>query len=175
MSVKSYERSIREFFLDDSVDTPRGKADLEIALQHQLGISQLHIDKIANRVFVYLMPEPAVMMTEQELLTDSGVDEFVRRIREAAEPSTESESPRNLHADLAQLLNKYSTENGSDTPDYILARYLLDVLHAFDYAVKDREQWYGRGPAAVPPHGVCMPCEERGTGGCPDCMPPTPE
>ena len=45
---------------------------------------------------------------------------------------------------LEQLLNKYSMENGSGTPDFILARYLADALKAFDNAIEAREKWYGR-------------------------------
>jgi len=46
--------------------------------------------------------------------------------------------------ELAELINNYSKENGSDTPDFILARYLDNVLQNFDAAVKEREEWYGR-------------------------------
>lgn len=46
--------------------------------------------------------------------------------------------------DLAELINRHSKENGSDTPDFILARYLENVLENFDAAVKEREEWYGR-------------------------------
>ena len=48
--------------------------------------------------------------------------------------------------ELAILINKYSKENDSNTPDFILARYLNAVLDNFSAAVNDREQWYGRGP-----------------------------
>lgn len=48
--------------------------------------------------------------------------------------------------DLTALLNKHSKESGSHTPDFILARYLLFSLYAFDIATCDREQWYGRLP-----------------------------
>ena len=46
--------------------------------------------------------------------------------------------------DLAALINEYSKENDSDTPDFILARYLNAVLDNYNAAVMDREQWYGR-------------------------------
>lgn len=49
-----------------------------------------------------------------------------------------------FRTELAGVLNKYSLENGSDTPDFILARYLQNCLNAFDIAVTDREGWYGR-------------------------------
>lgn len=45
---------------------------------------------------------------------------------------------------LEELINEYSMENGSDTPDFILARYLKNCLENFDAAVKEREEWYGR-------------------------------
>lgn len=46
--------------------------------------------------------------------------------------------------ELERLINKYSMENGSDTPDFILADYLVACLDAFDATVKAREKWYGR-------------------------------
>jgi hypothetical protein len=46
---------------------------------------------------------------------------------------------------LENLLNEYSMENGSDTPDFILAEYLIKCLENFDHIVSWRERWYGRG------------------------------
>jgi hypothetical protein len=50
-----------------------------------------------------------------------------------------------FRADIEHLINRHSMENGSDTPDFILATYLCDCLEAFDKAAKHREAWYGRG------------------------------
>jgi len=44
---------------------------------------------------------------------------------------------------LEILINEFNQENGSNTPDYILARFLGGCLVAFDKAVKEREEWYG--------------------------------
>lgn len=52
--------------------------------------------------------------------------------------------------ELEQLINKYSQESGSNTPDFILARYLNGCLGAFNEAVESRELWYGRKPAEAP-------------------------
>ena len=49
--------------------------------------------------------------------------------------------------ELASLLNSYSMENGSDTPDFILADYLIGCLVNLDRTVKAREVWYGRATA----------------------------
>lgn len=45
--------------------------------------------------------------------------------------------------DLEVLINQNSIENGSNTPDFILADYLVDCLKAFDKAVEKRSKWYG--------------------------------
>lgn len=44
--------------------------------------------------------------------------------------------------ELTALLNKHSAENGSDTPDFILAKYLQSSLNAFNMATKQRTFWY---------------------------------
>lgn len=44
-----------------------------------------------------------------------------------------------LRQELQVLLNRYSAENNSNTPDYVLAYFLLDCLTAFDKAVAARE------------------------------------
>lgn len=46
--------------------------------------------------------------------------------------------------ELEQLLNRHSMENDSDTPDFVLARYLVECLGAWNAAVQHRENWYGR-------------------------------
>ena len=43
--------------------------------------------------------------------------------------------------ELSDLINKHSMENGSDTPDFILAGFLSDVLTSWNLAVKRREEW----------------------------------
>ena len=68
--------------------------------------------------------------------------------------------------DLAALINEYSKENDSDTPDFILARYLNAVLDNFNAAVMDREQWYGRIK-----HVEDSIPEYDGTGNPPPVMP----
>jgi len=46
--------------------------------------------------------------------------------------------------DLAEVINRHSQENGSNTPDFILADYLCACLQAFNTASRDREKWYGK-------------------------------
>jgi len=52
--------------------------------------------------------------------------------------------------ELEELINRCSLENGSDTPDFILADYLNTCLSAFDSAVRARDQWYTRPKSPTP-------------------------
>ena len=52
-------------------------------------------------------------------------------------------SKRTFRRELIVLINKHSKENGSNTPDYILANYLIDCLQNFDRTIKMRTEWYG--------------------------------
>ena len=46
--------------------------------------------------------------------------------------------------ELTELINKHSLENGSDTPDYILAEFLERCLSSFDSAVLQRDYFMGK-------------------------------
>ena len=54
-----------------------------------------------------------------------------------------------LRKDIETAINRHSAENGSDTPDFILAEYLIACLAAYDQAVTAREKWYGRACGSV--------------------------
>jgi hypothetical protein len=46
--------------------------------------------------------------------------------------------------ELTALINYNSMENGSCTPDFLLAEYLTHSLKLFNNIVYRREKWYGR-------------------------------
>jgi len=48
-----------------------------------------------------------------------------------------------LRTDIEMAINRNSAENGSDTPDFILAEYLMTCLEAFDKTLNARSAWYG--------------------------------
>ncbi len=55
-----------------------------------------------------------------------------------------------FESELISLLNRYSLENGSNTPDFILARYLIDCLEAYNNALCRRSRWWhGNGPRII--------------------------
>ena len=49
-----------------------------------------------------------------------------------------------FRSELGRLINFHSVENGSNTPDFILATYIEGCLEAFDTAVTRRDEWYGK-------------------------------
>lgn len=56
----------------------------------------------------------------------------------------ERDKREDLEKDLRQTLNIACAENASNTPDFVLASYLLGCLDTFNTAVQAREKWYGR-------------------------------
>lgn len=53
--------------------------------------------------------------------------------------------------ELFSLLNKYSKENGSNTPDFILADYLVDCLAALDKLSNKSAEWHTNGCISASP------------------------
>ena len=68
---------------------------------------------------------------------------------EGLTPEDMARRERTFRNALAGLINVHSRENGSGTPDFILAEYLADCLAAWDKNVRRREEWYGRKANAV--------------------------
>lgn len=51
--------------------------------------------------------------------------------------------------ELESLINRHSLENGSNTPDFILAQYLNQSLETFNTIMEVRDQWYGINPPST--------------------------
>lgn len=49
---------------------------------------------------------------------------------------------KTFYTELTELINRHSQENGSGTPDFILAEFLRNCLIAFDKATNERSIWY---------------------------------
>jgi hypothetical protein len=50
---------------------------------------------------------------------------------------------REFRNELDALINRFSRENGSNTPDFILGTYLRRCLDAYNEATRARDEWYG--------------------------------
>lgn len=98
----------------------------------------------------YLMAALAKITTESQ--TDKTPDEVLEQCyllqeemyKDALDiPPIISERPTFEKA-LQTLINQYSKENGSNTPDFVLSEYLADCLDVFDKTMAKREIFYGR-------------------------------
>lgn len=102
-------------------------------------------------------------LVEHEYVEASALEVPMQGIALVPEPeSTDEPVPEDtrLRDDIESAINRVSAENGSNTPDFILAQYLVDCLAAYDKAVTAREKWYGREPKPVdnpPPSPVGKP------------------
>ena len=85
---------------------------------------------------------------------------------------------------LTRLINSESMEQGSDTPDYVLASYLMRCLDAWNCAQADRKHWHRHPPKTVAKweslekafdlasatHQVCRSCGGNGGGAGASCQ-----
>lgn len=77
-------------------------------------------------------------------------DQADKIIATATPPSTptpnEPTPPDSLEAfrkELTAAINRYSMENKSSTPDWILADFIVDCLLAHAAVTRARDKWYG--------------------------------
>jgi len=72
-----------------------------------------------------------IVIRHLEYMSEIGKRELEDNLKTSSFPDT-----------LRSIINKYSKENASNTPDFILATYLCNCLDAFNIAVNQRTDWY---------------------------------
>jgi hypothetical protein len=96
------------------------------------------------------MADLAKLTTESQ--TDKTHDEVITQCAELAIDMYKDASPLpeaetfvrpGFEKELESLINRYSMESGSNTPDYILVEYLKNSLENFHLATRLRDNWYG--------------------------------
>jgi hypothetical protein len=75
------------------------------------------------------------------------------------------QSDDGLDKKLERAINSVSAENQSNTPDFILANFLMNALAAVDMAIQQRDKWYGIRPA---PHASAQINEPPQVTGSPE-------
>ena len=101
------------------------------APEKQAGIElecQGYIDKCWIEGMELLNSKPTITSEAQKFFED-----FAKEIELQPRPSFKQA--------LSTLINQYSKENGSDTPDFILAKFLTDSLKAFNKATNRRDNF----------------------------------
>ena len=84
--------------------------------------------------------------------------------RSSAKCSQTKEATMSFQDELRSLINRYSRENKSNTPDFILVEYIMDSLNAFDKATNEREGWHGlkrKSGSSHPPGFVELDFKKR--------------
>lgn len=59
-------------------------------------------------------------------------------------PGKECVDMLGFEKDLTRLINNYSIENLSNTPDYLLAKHLVQCLNNFNESTNSRDKWNGK-------------------------------
>ena len=87
---------------------------------------------------------------EQEEWIEAQVEMMTSPLPDKLEPSNmcyhclqspETEKRKNLRKDLQIIINCHGQENSSNTPDFILADYIIDCLEVFNKTVENRMKW----------------------------------
>ena len=71
--------------------------------------------------------------------------------------------------DLQELINKYSKENESNTPDFLLAEHLNACLNIFGSMMFKRDSWYKNHPVSKSICDTAPYPECNGANGCDSC------
>lgn len=111
---------------------------------------------LGRTVYLQLGDEPSkadelVGMMETRALADRVVALHNREVDGGGEVSPMLP----LEEDVRAALNRNSAENSSNTPDYLLAEFLVACLDAYNVTVRQRDAWYGIHPE--PGGGMPLP------------------
>jgi hypothetical protein len=98
----------------------------------------------AERAYLQARKENDALM-ERAKAAERSRDEFQKRLEPLhGKPAWTQHTGDGFIKDLQHLINYHSLENGSNTPDWILAEYLSGCLVHFNTTMRSREKYYGR-------------------------------
>lgn len=135
MNTERDENGLSEF--DRRLD-----AELNEILPENFTVESMHfngdglVDTPINIVADGMAPEDAWPATP-DAQSDMGIQDVIDGARVLISRN------KAFRKDLEALINSYSMERGSNTPDHVLASYLHSCLSAFDAATAARDKYYG--------------------------------
>jgi len=128
-------------------------------------IDVMHRDNRARR---YTCPE---CTKEDPIYTHLSVGDLIQHVAEkhpwepAPGKGSGGDARKPFYDELTSLLNRTSQENFSDTPDFVLAEYLINCLHAYELATKTTRRLKegspndsGKAAPTVSASGICNEC-----------------
>ncbi len=113
-------------------------------------LSGINTNTIEGRLLIAAMAK-----ISSESQTNKTPDEILEQVHDLAEhiykelgdfPSSLPPEPETFEEKLSSLINKHSMENTSNTPDYLLAKYLIMCFDAYSLTVKQRDTWFKLDP-----------------------------
>jgi hypothetical protein len=83
----------------------------------------------------------------------ASLSELADQLAAPVVPDGDREERVTFRQELAKLINRHSMENGSNTPDFLLAWWLNDQLRIFGMLMDERDSWHNwkSAPAPVQP------------------------
>lgn len=105
------------------------------------------IDEAGNYTYTDIRKSNSVIKTEEVPIQAAQVSctsKTQKYPRQSFRETVAVQGGHTFEDEIRQVINKWNEENPSNTPDFILARYLLNCLDTFNIAVRAREEWYGR-------------------------------
>ncbi len=103
------------------------------------------VTKPAERVLIVAMVEPGKpdpLTVLHRIQTAIEATEGVVSV-EIQQVGNTPISARTFGSELEKLINAYSLENGSNTPDFVLASFVKSCLDTWNLHTKERDRWYG--------------------------------
>ena len=113
---------------------------LEINRQRKEQIIEL-IDKRQKETIKENKMEEKSNVNTQTLISKEQLREWIEKSAgDIIQEKLDNNKPvSDFQSDLRKLINRHSKENGSDTPDFILAEYLNNCLDNFNNTIRKRE------------------------------------
>lgn len=113
---------------------------------HSRNLQDINIDSVEGRLFMAalakLTTESQTGKTPDEVIEQCTVlaNEMYKELPPLDEGIIENKS---FSKELERLINIFSKDGDSNTPDFILREYLSTCLNAFTLATQRRDNWYG--------------------------------
>jgi hypothetical protein len=115
--------------------------------------------ELLNRAIGRDLEKEALAPAPEEPKTSAHTDKCLGNVTEPANPTCANTTHKFSHCDckepviqdfritelqkaISQAINSVSAENGSDTPDFILAEFLTECLMAWNKATRKRNDWH---------------------------------
>lgn len=119
----------------------------EITDDEKATLDQLHLEKIQ-------MSDEVIIIAPGDYIGESTKNEIEYAEKQGVPIAYLNTLPRlprpPLVTELARVLNRFSAEQPSGTPDFILAEYVHDCLAAFNKTARARAAWRGESTALHP-------------------------